>query len=194
MPGDAPVDEVRDGFKFRSGHLALDLTATLAGRLRDSQTELLAEPADLGRWLVAAGLASRRPDVSRAELQRARTLRESLYRLAMASGRRGPLPASDRMELNRIAATVAAAPQLLPDRTVRVEGEAGPLLALIARLGVELLGGEPAARIRQCAGEQCAILFLDASRKGDRRWCSMSACGNKAKAAEFRRRCAEKRD
>ena len=48
----------RDGFRFRGGHPALDLTATLQGRLKDTQRELLAEPEDLVRWLVAAGLAS----------------------------------------------------------------------------------------------------------------------------------------
>jgi predicted RNA-binding Zn ribbon-like protein len=32
------------------------------------------------------------------------------------------------------------------------------------------------------------VLFVDTSRKGDRRWCSMSACGNKAKVAGFRKR------
>jgi hypothetical protein len=42
--------------------------------------------------------------------------------------------------------------------------------------------------IRQCEGASCAIAFLDTSRKGDRRWCSMAGCGNKAKVAGFRRR------
>jgi predicted RNA-binding Zn ribbon-like protein len=53
---------------------------------------------------------------------------------------------------------------------------------------VALLGGEAADRIRQCEGPPCAVLFVDTSRKGQRRWCSMSACGNRAKAAGFRAR------
>ena len=58
----------------------------------------------------------------------------------------------------------------------------------MAREAIELLGGPDGARIRQCQGPVCAILFLDTSRKGDRRWCSMSACGNRAKVAAFRER------
>ncbi len=193
MAPEAPTVEIRDGFKFRSGHHALDLTATLTGRLRDRQTDLLAEPADLARWLVAAGLSARRPEVARATLERARTLRETLYHLATAAIRDHPLPAADRLELNRIARGVAAAPVLTPGGSMRWDGTADALLVHIARMGVELLGGDPAPRIRQCDGEYCAILFVDASRKGDRRWCSMSACGNKAKAADFRRRSAKDR-
>src|SRR5690606_23867005 len=35
-------------------------------------------------------------------------------------------------------------------------------------------------RLRQC--EACSWLFLDTSRGGRRRWCSMATCGNRAKA------------
>ena len=62
------------------------------------------------------------------------------------------------------------------------------LLVALAREAVQLLGGREASRIRQCQSPTCTIFFVDNSRKGDRRWCSMSACGNKAKVAEFRRR------
>jgi predicted RNA-binding Zn ribbon-like protein len=37
-------------------------------------------------------------------------------------------------------------------------------------------------RVRQCSNPQCGWLFLDNSKSGNRRWCSMSACGNRAKA------------
>lgn len=37
-------------------------------------------------------------------------------------------------------------------------------------------------RIRACAGEGCVLWFLDTSRNGTRRWCSMAGCGNRAKA------------
>lgn len=38
-------------------------------------------------------------------------------------------------------------------------------------------------RIRECAHERCILTFLDTSQNGRRRWCDMSACGNRAKAA-----------
>jgi len=46
----------------------------------------------------------------------------------------------------------------------------------------DLLVSRRLERVRQCANSQCLWLFLDDSKSGNRRWCSMSACGNRAKA------------
>jgi predicted RNA-binding Zn ribbon-like protein len=51
----------------------------------------------------------------------------------------------------------------------------------------ELTGGVP-ERIRVCASDTCQWIFYDASRTGRRRWCDMSTCGNRAKAARHRAR------
>ncbi len=37
-------------------------------------------------------------------------------------------------------------------------------------------------RLRPCANEACTLFLLDRSRSGAGRWCSMAACGNRAKA------------
>src|SRR5215470_4162706 len=95
--------EIRDGFKFRSGRLALDLPASLAARLRPEPRDLLATPRDLGRWLVAAGLADRDPRPTEEELTQARELREALYRLAMARLQGKRFAPADRALLNRWA-------------------------------------------------------------------------------------------
>ena len=50
---------------------------------------------------------------------------------------------------------------------------------------IDLVGS---TRLRQCAGDNCALLFLDTSRPGKRRWCSMERCGNRNKVREFRSR------
>jgi predicted RNA-binding Zn ribbon-like protein len=39
-----------------------------------------------------------------------------------------------------------------------------------------------ADRIHGCANPDCVLWFLDTSRPGTRRWCSMAACGNRDKA------------
>jgi predicted RNA-binding Zn ribbon-like protein len=186
-----PMSELRDGFKFRSGRLALDLPATLAGRLRPEPQDLLAAPRDLGRWLAAAGLAPRVLEPTPEELREARELREALYRLALACARGQSFAAKDRSLLNRWAAEPPPAPQLGPKGLTWTAGGVRSLLAAVARDGVELFGGPLAERIRECAGEGCALLFVDTSRSGERRWCSMTGCGNKAKVAEFRRRQRE---
>jgi predicted RNA-binding Zn ribbon-like protein len=40
-------------------------------------------------------------------------------------------------------------------------------------------------RVRMCSGPGCAWLFLDYSRRRDRKWCDMSVCGNRVKARRF---------
>jgi predicted RNA-binding Zn ribbon-like protein len=76
---------------------------------------------------------------------------------------------------------------------VRWDGGAEPAtaaLSTVARDAVDLLGGADAARLRECASPTCALLFLDISRPGARRWCSSAACGGAARAAAYRRRRA----
>jgi len=180
--------EIRDGFKFRAGHAALDLAGTLAARLKPSPRELLADPSDLGRWLVAAELADAMPEVTQAHVALARTLRESIYSLALARIQRKLLPDEARRKLNRLAAEESAVPQLGKDSRVHISGKTQELLASIARDAILLFGSEAGTRLHQCEGESCALLFLDTSRSGDRRWCSMAGCGNRSKIAEFRRR------
>jgi predicted RNA-binding Zn ribbon-like protein len=43
-------------------------------------------------------------------------------------------------------------------------------------------------RFRICANDGCRWIFEDESRAGRRRWCDMSTCGNRAKAARHRAR------
>jgi predicted RNA-binding Zn ribbon-like protein len=50
----------------------------------------------------------------------------------------------------------------------------------------ELLGEVDTHRLRQC--EACVVHFLDTSKKGSRRWCSMKLCGNKLKVAAYQQR------
>lgn len=185
---EAQLPEERDGFKFRSGRPALDFLATLAGRRRPEPKELLLEPRDLDRWLLAARLAKTPPRAGAAELEAARELREAIHRLALARLDAKPFPARDRALLNRWAAEPPPAPQLGPSGLSWTSGGASALLAALARDAVELLGGPAAERLRRCEGPTCAILFVDGSRSGRRRWCSMAACGNKEKVGAFRQR------
>ncbi|MFF3405995.1 CGNR zinc finger domain-containing protein [Streptomyces sp. NPDC002742] len=61
---------------------------------------------------------------------------------------------------------------------------------LAARDYLELLDTAP-DRIRRCAHDACILHFFDTSRNGTRRWCSMAACGNRAKASRHYARTKE---
>ena len=183
--GNVPDD--RDGFRFRGGSRVLDLAATLQARLASVPRDLLANPQDLDRWLISAGFVSSAPSATEADLAAARELREAIFTLA--SSLRNPLLDAEACRvLNGIAARQAATPLLTADGRVEQRGQVSDLLASLAREAVHLFGGHDSSRIKQCQAASCSIFFVDTSRSGDRRWCSMSGCGNKAKVAEFRRR------
>jgi predicted RNA-binding Zn ribbon-like protein len=164
----------------------IDLPATLRARLSSAPQELLRTPADLGRWLVSAGMAESEPEATAGDLMMARELREAIYTLAECKG--GAKIKEARRTLNEIATGTPAVPQFRSDGTAALTGSASALLVSLAREAVQLFGSDIAKLIRQCQSPTCALYFVDTSRKGDRRWCSMSACGNKAKVAGFRRR------
>lgn len=58
----------------------------------------------------------------------------------------------------------------------------------VVRSAAELLTSGDLDRVRRCAGDDCAWLFLDRSRNGSRRWCDMTVCGNRSKVRRFYRR------
>src|SRR4029450_9750575 len=96
--GTQSLPEDRDGFRFRGGHVALDLAATLGARLKAEPRELLVTAADLDRWMVSSGLARSRPHATAEDLKLARELREAIY--AIASGK---VLDGDRERLNAVA-------------------------------------------------------------------------------------------
>jgi predicted RNA-binding Zn ribbon-like protein len=51
---------------------------------------------------------------------------------------------------------------------------------------IDLFTGPLRQRVRTCAAEDCELLFVDASRPGRRRWCSMARCGSRAKMRRYR--------
>jgi predicted RNA-binding Zn ribbon-like protein len=55
----------------------------------------------------------------------------------------------------------------------------------------ELLTAADLSRVKQCAG--CPWLFLDRSKNGSRRWCSMEDCGTHAKIVKYVARRAARR-
>lgn len=186
---DLPPEELR--FHWKSGRPCLDFVATVGERWRRSFERLLG-PEDLARWLVESGMLEEPPRVSQRQLDSGRSLREAINRLA----RPGVEPkAGDRLELNRWAARPPLAPQLTEQSTLAWASErpVEAALATIARDAIDLLSGPLAGRIRECAAQDCALLFVDSSRPGRRRWCAGEACGNRTRTKAYRQRRKEQR-
>jgi predicted RNA-binding Zn ribbon-like protein len=68
------------------------------------------------------------------------------------------------------------------------------LLAPVLWSTTDLLTGRRLNRVRRCANDRCVWLFLDDSKSGNRKWCMMSACGNRAKAHRHRAKLREEKE
>ncbi len=176
---------------FLAGRPCLDLVATVGERWRRA-IERLRTPADLARWAVGAGLVDTAPRVTQHDLDAARRLRGAIARVAMAWGCGEPLDADDVATINAAAAVPDLAPAMTAtgQRADTTTGTIRAVLSVVARDAIELVTTGDPGRLRECAADDCSLLFHDASRPGRRRWCSMASCGNRHKTSQYRRRKA----
>jgi len=162
--------------------LCLDFANTRYWRGQATPTETLNAPADLAAWAKIPRAPSPR------EFEQAIALRETLYRLFDAQAQGKQAAPRDLEALNTALAQAPARTALKRSRggyEWDVDPRGGTALALLAPVlwsAGDLLAGPRLDRVRRCANPECGWLFLDDSRAGKRRWCSMSACGNRAKA------------
>ncbi len=68
------------------------------------------------------------------------------------------------------------------------------LLVPVAESASDLLSEADLSLVRKCENPQCILYFYDTTKNHQRRWCSMSACGNRAKAAAHYQRKRENSD
>jgi predicted RNA-binding Zn ribbon-like protein len=178
-------------FRFDAGAVCLDFAHT-GGEGRYAVFETLHEPADLGEWLahppLGAGLTV---PATAGELVTAKTLRQAIWEVAhdRAAGR--PLTAGAVATINLAAAPAPLRPALATDGTSTEWAppvRATQALSTLAREMIELLSGPLAGRIRECASDDCPLVFVDSSRPGARRWCAMERCGNRHKLRALRAR------
>jgi predicted RNA-binding Zn ribbon-like protein len=178
-------------FWFDAGAVCLDFAHT-GGEGQYAVFESLHEPADLGEWLAQPPLAIvMTVPVTARDLTAAKTLRQAIWEAAHAQADRRPLPAGAIATINRAAAAAPLVPELAADGTTA--GWGSPVrptqaLSTLAREMIDLLSGPLAERIRECASDTCALVFVDSSRPGARRWCAMERCGNRHKLQAFRAR------
>jgi predicted RNA-binding Zn ribbon-like protein len=176
-------------FQFVGGSLAVDFVNTVGNRLAGPR-EYLTDLGELSRWSRLAGF----PDNlalpgSEDLLTRAREVRETLYRLLQ------PLAGGHAPDPGRLAPVNAQLRAIVASRSLACIGDGvgwtwteapGALDALLGPIlldAADLLVSGTFRRLHECEGPRCGWLFLDRSRSGRRRWCSMADCGNRAKVS-----------
>lgn len=170
-----------DRFRAGAGRLCLDFIRTLRYRGTPSEEEELPDATAWGAWIDAFGPYA--VPVRPASVDDARVAREAIHALLTDSVR-----PSLRQRLNHFAALQVPTPSLTTSGELRWQARdpASAMLALLTRDALELVTSSEFARVRRCAGPACGALFLDTSRPGTRRWCSMEICGNQAKKSTYR--------
>jgi predicted RNA-binding Zn ribbon-like protein len=178
-------------FWFDAGAICLDF-AHSGGEGRYSVFETLHEPADLAAWLAQPPLAAVvTVPLTVDDLTAAKTLRQAIWETAHARAAARDLPAGAVAIINEAAGAPPLVPELATDGSTA--GWAPPVratqvLSTLAREMIDLLSGPLSERNRECAGDNCPLVFVDSSRPGARRWCSMERCGNRHKLRALRAR------
>lgn len=181
---------------FIGGHPALDLANAVFDRRAPARdNELLKSARDVGHWLHSTGLADGAEADAVASIadaalvERVREIREAIFAVfdALVAGR---APGADALGLllRRAAEGLAAEPAGLNDTRLSLSDrqwrEPDAVAGMLALLGVEAFFTLPRDRLGSCP--RCGWLYVDTSRGGRRRWCSMRTCGNREKAVRHR--------
>jgi predicted RNA-binding Zn ribbon-like protein len=192
----------KDGSLFLGNQLALDFLNTRPVKDGEAQ-ELLPNFQALLRWFRAAELLSNQ-NVSalqrswgksaRAQqvLEELRQFREDLRKELLSVEAGADLHRTTIDKLNKLLAAhpmIATVKQTEKGFHMGLSFEANKpedLFAPLAQATAELFTKADRSRLRKCG--QCVLHFLDTSKKGTRRWCSMQLCGNRLKVAAYARR------
>jgi predicted RNA-binding Zn ribbon-like protein len=199
----------RNGFLFVGNQLALDFLNTKP--IQDGKAmELLPDFASLVRWFQTAGLLSPRDEAAlkrhwgqsvqaRRTVEAMRSLRERLRSEILAWEDGGTARPATIDELNRLMAAHPMRSRLKRRNAKEVLTEIyfkpqrpDDLFAPLAHAAAMLFANANRDRVRKC--DQCVLHFVDTSKKGTRRWCSMQLCGNRLKVAAYAARRRSARD
>jgi predicted RNA-binding Zn ribbon-like protein len=196
------VNEWIDGFLFVANKPILDFLNTKPA-LADGPTELLPDVRALERWLIASRMVTlpktkaivrgwRHSTEATAFLKQLIAFRERLREAVMRIENRSSPTDAFLAEVNSLLLQYPRRTSLLKRdgkvirETLFEPRKAADFWAPIIDATADLLVETESSRIRKC--ESCVVHFLDTSKKGSRRWCSMNICGNKLKVAAYQRR------
>ncbi len=150
-------------------------------------TDQLATPRSLADWLAQRGLLPVGTELTAADLERVKEVRESLRSLIAAGA------AAERELVEAFDDAMAGAelrPRYVPGEGVRFEPSVAGVDGALARLAAILERAQSDKlwrRFKVCAGITCRALYYDYSTNHSAKWCR-PRCGNRLSAKASRRR------
>ncbi len=195
----ANMTETRDAETHHliGGALCLDFANTLYGHT-NAIHEYLYDYRDLVLWSRHVGILNQAeagnllskweqvPAEAEAVFRQAAQLREKIYRIFASLVHDGSPQETDLDQLHQAWLDSQAHTKLVWSENGFMLGwemtnAIDSMLWRITGSALELLTSDELKRVKQCV--RCDWLFVDRSRNQKRRWCSMSACGNRVKMA-----------
>ena len=193
------------GADMIGGNPAIDFTNT-ASEWSSEPLDRLGGADGFAKWVKVAGLLDDEhqkilereiaddPKAAARFFDDAMALRAALYRIFYATESGCNVEAADLTLLNDWRARSSRHCKIRQEGGVFRRGcsEEAPAqeraMRIIVDAAEDLLLNGRLDRLRSCGGENCEWMFLDLSKSGRRRWCSMATCGNDHKVKQYRKR------
>ena len=194
-----------DSPKLVAGNLSLDFHNTVSWNVDNPfEGNVLHNYDDVVTWMVQTGAvdvaladqllawAKLNPDSATEALDRAQDLRQVIHQVfdAVAQGESPPAPA-----LEALNDWISALPLRLKPKDhaftwdwAALPDEPTSVVWPVVWAAATLLQSDDLARVGGCEATGCGWLFVDRSRRHNRKWCEMGTCGNRAKAQRHYRR------
>lgn len=187
-------NETQSGAPMLGDHLAMDLLNTEA-RDDGKAVEFWNTDDDVLQWLARYGIVPAvegKAFTTGELLTQAKALR-ALARQLITEFKEEKSP--EIRELNQYLHAFGTTPSLTKDTEGKLKlsrishsNSIGTLLGPVAEAVAQLLVEGNFALVKQCEHPDCILWFYDRTKAHKRRWCSMALCGNRYKAAQFRKR------
>ena len=190
-----------DNMRLDGGVLCLDFVNTIPDRFDKTNRDHLQSFNDLAYWakkvkvIDNAGLTSLEKSAASNERKakeffaEAIQLRTLIYSLFQPISQQQKLKSADLDVFNKLIGKYFPFLQLTAEKDGIVEqwsfdsNHFYSLTAPIVKSAYQLLLSDKLHRVKQCPN--CGWLFLDGTKNGKRRWCSMQDCGSNVKALEY---------
>lgn len=185
-------DSLRTGVKPAPGDLVF-IQGFVNALDVEAKQEDLSDKKKLKSWLVFHGFIDPSERVSEKDREMMISFREALRSFLLANN--GESVEVDAVkQLNELAASVGIVAEFRDNYEADlrpagrgVKGVLGEMILIV----IKAMSDGSWRRLKACRESRCRWAFYDSSKNQSGRWCSMSVCGARTKAREYRKRKAQ---